>query len=717
VTLSRHLGAVACQWSHLSTPNLTTVRVPFLLPAAILVVAIVLALAARGQVAEKRRLEDEYAATQASLSRAVASDLAHEWAELDEDGRLVATLASQMGTERICGALNTAAIYESFRALATVVRYYRSISLAPPDCPTPIAAIDPSEKPELAKWLLAQSVHSGNFPKGTTTGSRIDGPVRAEDGREFFFYSTRVPQVGPIVLAVEARLLLQRALRVRAPNSRYVVQDPSGSLWFGCSDPVRCTRMDPGDWQANGMFADLAGLMRDGDEGVTRTNGRLAGALGMDGRTALVAWSSFKASDGRWALSVVVSPDALDERERAIIGRLILTGAALALSVGGIAVAGIILQRRQADLQARLRLMQQEAELRGQTEKIVNNVPAGLIAIASDGKVANVNRFLRERYGDVKMGVPIDEAFPQGSRDGARLLAKLVSDAIDGRAQMTMRQPDADMLSRSPGRFEIRAVAIDDPTEELAALVLVEDLSEVRKLERQLVRAEKLSTVGVLTAGLAHEIGTPLGIIRVRAETLLESLPADEGRNLSSILGQIDRISTTIRQLLDFSREQTVCPVPTDACAVAKNAAELLSWRLRQKKLQFDATVEGSPSLVAADPGQLQQVMVNLLMNACDACSDGGKIVVRVRNEGVVGKLVRIEIQDDGCGIAPDHVDAVFDPFFTTKKRGEGTGLGLSVVASIVRNHGGQISIASSLGEKTTVTMLWPTALEPRKET
>ncbi len=620
-----------------------------------------------------------------------------------------------MGNEQVCEGPRASAIQESFHALATVVRYYRSITLAPGECPTPIAAIDPTENPALAKWLLGQSLHFGATAKDEE--SRIDGPVRAEDGRDFFFYSRVAPQVGPIVLAVEARLLLQRSLRVRTPNSRYVVRDPSGSLWFGCSDPMRCTRMQPAQWQANRVFADLAGLMRDSEEGVTRTSDRLASALKMRGRTALVAWSSFEAGNGRWRLAVVVSPDALDERERAIIWRLVLTGAALALSVGGIAVAGIVLQRRQANLHARLRLMQQEADLKGQTEKIVNSVPAGLVGVASDGKVVSANRFLRERYPFLRMGVALEEAFAHYNHESARQLAKLVREAIEQRARRTMRQPDADMLLPSPGSFEIRVVPIEDPTEELAALVLVEDLSEVRRLERQLVRAEKLATVGVLTAGLAHEIGTPLGIIRVRAETLLESLPAEEERSLSSILGQIDRISTTIRQLLDFSREQTVSPTTTDACAVAKNTAELLSWRLRQKKLRFDATTDTEPPLVAADPGQLQQVMVNLIMNACDACAEEGRISVRICKSGPLGKLVRIDVEDDGCGIAPDHVDAVFDPFFTTKKRGEGTGLGLSVVASIVRNHGGQISIASTLGEKTTVTLLWPAAIEPRKET
>jgi signal transduction histidine kinase len=687
----------------------------FLLPAAILIGVIVLSLAARGQLAEKRRLEDEFAAAQAKLSRAGAADLAHEWAELDEDGRLVATLANQMGKDQICGASRSSTIYESFRALATVVRYYRAITLAAKDCPTRISAIDPSEKPEVARWLVNHSLLWGTHTKDSAS-PRIEGPIHADDGREFFFYSIDVPQIGAVVLAVEARLLLQRVLRPRSLESRYVVLDPSGGLWFGCSQAATCLRMRSPDWQRNEAFAELAGLMRQTEEGVARTNQMLVESLGLVGGSALAAWNSFKVGDAQWSLAVVVSPHALNERERGIMWRLVLTGLALALSVGGIAVIGIILQRRQAALQARFRLIQQESDLKGQTETIVNNMPAGLIGVAPDGRVATLNRFIRERYSFVQLGCPIESAFPLSNREGARELGKLVHAAIDARRTGTMLQPDADLLSPAAGRFEIRVVPIEDPTQELSALVLVEDLSEVRKLERQLVRAEKLSTVGVLTAGLAHEIGTPLGIIRVRAETLLESLAGEEGRNLASILGQIDRISTTIRQLLDFSREQTVSLTPTDALTVARNVAELLSWRFRQKNLRYETVADEDVPPLAADAGQLQQVFVNLIMNSCDACDDGGQILVRIRKEGVLGRLVRIDVEDGGCGIEHEHLNAVFDPFFTTKKRGEGTGLGLSVVSSIVRNHGGQISIASTPGEKTTVTILWPAATEGRKE-
>jgi len=114
---------------------------------------------------------------------------------------------------------------------------------------------------------------------------------------------------------------------------------------------------------------------------------------------------------------------------------------------------------------------------------------------------------------------------------------------------------------------------------------------------------------------------------------------------------------------------------------------------------------------LSADPDQLQQVLVNLILNACDASAEGEK--VRIAAAPGDDGFVRITVSDGGCGIAPEHMNAVFDPFFTTKKRGEGTGLGLSIAASIVRNHGGQINLESAPGRGTQVTILWPDATRP----
>ena len=228
---------------------------------------------------------------------------------------------------------------------------------------------------------------------------------------------------------------------------------------------------------------------------------------------------------------------------------------------------------------------------------------------------------------------------------------------------------------------------------------------ELNRLEHQLIRAEKLATVGVLTAGLAHELGTPLAIIRGRAEILGEKTKLPE---IETILDQSDGIANTLRQVLDFSREQPVVVRPTDVAAAFHHVAGLLDFRLRQKRITCHVQPADSLLMVAADPDQLQQVLVNLLMNACDACGTGGTITLRARRDPASPEFVRIDVNDDGCGIPTAKLDSVFDPFFTTKPKGEGTGLGLPVVASIVRNHMGRISIASTEGEGTTVTVLWP---------
>jgi signal transduction histidine kinase len=232
----------------------------------------------------------------------------------------------------------------------------------------------------------------------------------------------------------------------------------------------------------------------------------------------------------------------------------------------------------------------------------------------------------------------------------------------------------------------------------------LQHVEELNRLKHQLVRAEKLATVGVLAAGLAHELGTPLAIIRGRAEILEEKTQWPE---IKTILDQADRISSTLRQVLDFSREQPVVVQPTDVLDAFRTVVSLLDFRLRAKNIAWACEPDEGTFLVAADPDQLQQVLVNLVINACDACDQGGKIVLRASTASTQPGLVRIDVIDDGRGIPPAQLDAVFDPFFTTKPKGEGTGLGLPVAAGIVRNHQGQISISSE-GKGTTVTLLWP---------
>jgi signal transduction histidine kinase len=232
---------------------------------------------------------------------------------------------------------------------------------------------------------------------------------------------------------------------------------------------------------------------------------------------------------------------------------------------------------------------------------------------------------------------------------------------------------------------------------------------EVARLQRQLVRAEKLVTVGVLSAGFAHEIGTPLAVVRGRAELLLERVSeVRQVEDLNSIVFEIDRISSTIRQVLDFSREQTATVGETEPRAAVARVLELLEWRLVRKRILVDVDVPDDLPALAAAADQFEQVLVNLLLNACDASRAGEGIRVTVARDQSRADRLRIEVADRGSGIPPHQLNAVFDPYFTTKKRGEGTGLGLAIVWQIVRAHRGEISLRSQMGVGTVATVSWP---------
>lgn len=242
----------------------------------------------------------------------------------------------------------------------------------------------------------------------------------------------------------------------------------------------------------------------------------------------------------------------------------------------------------------------------------------------------------------------------------------------------------------------------------------LEAAEEVARLQRQLVRAEKLVTVGVLSAGIAHDIGTPLAVVRGRAEHMLERrVTGRDEEDLRSVVGEIDRISSTIRQVLDFSREQRATLGRTRPRAAVERARDLLELRLAAKHIAIEVDVAPTLPPLAAAADQLEQVLVNLLLNACDASTPGGSIRVSAARDAARPDLLRLEVADRGAGIPPHHLNAVFDPYFTTKARGEGTGLGLAIVSQIVRSHRGEISLRSTVGHGTVASLAWPIADDP----
>ena len=246
------------------------------------------------------------------------------------------------------------------------------------------------------------------------------------------------------------------------------------------------------------------------------------------------------------------------------------------------------------------------------------------------------------------------------------------------------------------------------------------------ELERQVQQAQKLAAVGRLASEVAHEIGTPLNIVSGRAEVIQKGLPSDHplSRHLTTILGQIERITGIIRQLLEYARPRRPALLPVAAAGLFRRTAELLEPMARQRRVTIQAQVPEPLPPILADPDQLQQVLLNLATNALDATPPGGEIRLAARLEdpetadprpGVArghpdDPFLIIEVSDTGRGMPRDRLEQIFEPFFSTKGRRGGTGLGLPIVEDIVRAHRAGIEVRSAEGAGTTVVLRWPLA-------
>ncbi len=248
---------------------------------------------------------------------------------------------------------------------------------------------------------------------------------------------------------------------------------------------------------------------------------------------------------------------------------------------------------------------------------------------------------------------------------------------------------------------------------------LIAEQQDRLKLEQDLRHNEKLASVGRLAAGLAHEIGTPLNIIGGRAEYLQRRprSPTELNENLQIIRSQMDRIAGIVRRLLEFSRRGEPAFRPVEIPKLLHNVRALLDHQIRQQQVHVEIRAPSSLPTIQGDPDLLQQVFLNIFLNALDALKPGGNLSIRAETSrpgsfpqtGVNGATgVQIVFEDNGVGIAPEHIDNIFDPFFTTKDVGEGTGLGLSVSYGIVKDHGGEINAESVPGQYTRFKIYLP---------
>jgi|GEM_PF-3362107 len=243
----------------------------------------------------------------------------------------------------------------------------------------------------------------------------------------------------------------------------------------------------------------------------------------------------------------------------------------------------------------------------------------------------------------------------------------------------------------------------------IGSSAVIRDITEQKQIQAQIQRSEKLSSIGQLAAGIAHEIGTPLNIISGNAEYLLMDMDPDNPltEELSIIVHQTDRITQLIQQLMDFARDNRPRLEPTDINALTRQTLKLTRHQMKEHSITLKKRLDEQIPPIVADAHQLQQVLLNIIINALHAMPEGGTLQIESALDAERQQVV-IRIGDTGFGIHPQDMKNIFNPFFTTKEVGQGTGLGLAVCHRIMENHQGRIEVESKPGEGSCFTLTLP---------
>lgn len=341
------------------------------------------------------------------------------------------------------------------------------------------------------------------------------------------------------------------------------------------------------------------------------------------------------------------------------------------------------------------------------TQAILRSITAGVLTVGPDGSVATAN-LAAERM----LGMREEEMVPRQlsvllRNDGG--IGANLSRILQGTTPKLVSDTQLTTLSGTTLHTQVSMSRMRDTDGRvLGAVVTLEDVSEVKALTDQLIRADRLAALGELTAGVAHEVRNPLGIIRASVQ-LVEESRADPERieDAARVMKQeIDRLDKVIKALLDFGRPSAPTLRPTNVEDVITDVVLFTRRFAGQARVEIETDYAAGIPLVWADADQLKQVFVNLISNAVQAMeTEGGRIWVRVWDDD---GFVFASVRDTGPGISPENLIKIFDPFYST--RDDGTGLGLTIVHRIIDQHGGRIEVESGNGEGTTFTVVLPAA-------
>jgi len=323
--------------------------------------------------------------------------------------------------------------------------------------------------------------------------------------------------------------------------------------------------------------------------------------------------------------------------------------------------------------------------------RILQSANLGIYTIDAQGIITSWNRKMEELSGveaSVALGKNLFELFPSLEEEGfAARMRRVLSRGAPEKLRLAHRD------KRGQIRIQKRRLApLKEGDQTVGVVVMVEDITEFKRLLDQTIQSEKMVEIGRLSAGIAHEINNPLAVISYAAQLLLreEDMPAFQREMVERVESEVDRLKTLTGGLLSFSRAKETRKRPVDLNEVLREVLRLVKYELNRQLIRLEEDYGDLP-MVQADPNKLKQVFINLIMNSIQAMEGVGTLTVRTRSNG--GNEVEVAISDTGPGIPEEIRNQIFDPFFTTKKEGEGTGLGLYICRTIIGEHEGRLSL------------------------
>lgn len=337
------------------------------------------------------------------------------------------------------------------------------------------------------------------------------------------------------------------------------------------------------------------------------------------------------------------------------------------------------------------------------SDNLVENMPIGLIAINDQRKIASFNH-----VAEFTLGLSAEKLIGQ---DAVKVLpVELLQqiDTLDAGSSLIEKEIKCSTQKGKRIPLEVGAQSLRDADGNLFGYVLLfKDLSEIRALRREIARNQRLASVGRLAAGVAHEIRNPLSSIKGLATYFKERYQdkLDDQQIANIMIQEVDRLNRVVGQLLDFARPIKISKKPISMQALIEDSLKLVERQASEKNIKIETRFPSQMDTVSVDPDRINQVLLNLYLNAIDSMDAGGRLAIRIPNSEQKHNT-EIKIMDDGTGISQEDLAHIFDPYFTTKATG--TGLGLAIVHNIVDAHGGKVMVESHPGRGTTFTIRLP---------